>query len=121
MSEKQMIPDQSAFAQSGDTKIERRIGAPTVYVATHELKSWPEFFQAILEGRKTHDLRRADDRTFCVNDLMQLREFDPKTERYTGREVMVEITYITSVYSPCALSEAALNSAYCILSIKKLA
>jgi uncharacterized protein DUF3850 len=86
---------------------------------THELKCWPEFFEAISEGHKTHDLRRTDDRTFRLHDLIKLREFDPKTERYSGREQMVEITYITSADVPCALSERALDPAYCILSIRK--
>jgi hypothetical protein len=86
---------------------------------THELKCWPQFFQAIVEGRKTHDLRRADDRTFRVHDMIRLREFDPRVSRYTGREFMVEITYITSADFRCALSDQALDPAYCILSIKK--
>jgi hypothetical protein len=91
-----------------------------VDITTHELKSWPEFFQAIIEGRKTHDLRRADDRSFRVNDLIRLREFDPQMELYTGREATAQITYITSAGAPCALSDQALNQEFCILSIQKL-
>ncbi len=83
----------------------------------HDLKCWPKFFTAILEGRKRHDLRRADDRNFSVGDLVRLREFDPETEQYTGREQVVKITYITSADQPCALSSSALHDDYCILSI----
>jgi hypothetical protein len=83
----------------------------------HELKSWPQFFEAIAAGRKRHDLRRAFDRNFRVGDRLRLREFDPEAQRYTGREQMVQVTYITSGGEPCALSEGALHNDFCILSI----
>lgn len=74
----------------------------------------------IVSGYKTHELRRSDDRHFEVGDILRLQEFDPKTNRYTGREVKAEVTYITSGEHPCALSESALQPGFCILSIKKL-
>lgn len=87
------------------------------HMVSHNLKCWPEFFNAIVNGRKKHDLRRADDRKFMVGDLVRLREFDPTARRYTGREQTVTITYITRKDLPCALSEEALHSSFCILSI----
>jgi hypothetical protein len=84
----------------------------------HRLKCWPEFFESIRRGEKTHDLRRADDRNFEVGDQMLLQEFDPSTKSYSGRRIVVEITYITSANQPCALSGEALALNYCILSIK---
>jgi Domain of unknown function (DUF3850) len=86
----------------------------------HRVKSWPQFFEAILSGEKTHELRRMDDRDFRVGDVLLLQEFDPKTKRYTGHELKTMITYITSVGFPCALSEDALDPSFCILSIKKI-
>jgi len=86
-------------------------------VANHNLKCWPQFFDEIASGRKKHDLRRADDRKFQVGDLLVLKEYDPEHERYTGRAVMVEVTYITSANLPCALSKDALHPDFCILSI----
>src|SRR5258708_26372309 len=92
MREKPMIPNQSAF---GRREGRRESGADTsIDSTTHTLKCWPEFFEAILDGKKTHDLRRSDDRTFRIGDFIRLREFDPRTERHTGREQTVEITYI---------------------------
>ncbi len=85
----------------------------------HQLKSWPQFFETILRVEKTHELRRSDDRNFHVGDTLHLREFDPKSNRYTGRELRATITYITSVEHPCALSENSLNPDFCILSIRK--
>lgn len=86
----------------------------------HSLKCWPQFFDPISAGEKTHDLRRADDRDFRVGDILLLREFDPGLNVYTGRTLKVLITYITSADQPCALSNRALHPDYCILSIKKL-
>lgn len=84
---------------------------------THQLKCWPEFFDAIAEGRKRHDLRRAYDRDFRVGDRLLLGEFDPRAATYTGRTQLVEVTYVTSALQPCALSEMALSPDFCILSI----
>jgi hypothetical protein len=92
------------------------VRAPVV----HELKCWPVFFDAIAAGRKRHDLRRISDRDFRVGDRMRLREFDPKAERYTGREQIVEITYLTSAEQPCALSRGALHNDFCVLSIARI-
>jgi Domain of unknown function (DUF3850) len=84
----------------------------------HELKCWPQFFQAIKFGHKRHDLRRADDREFRVGDRLLLREYDPETRAYTGSTLMAEVSYITSAELPCALSKDALHPAFAILSIK---
>lgn len=86
----------------------------------HVVKSWPEFFQAILDGRKRHELRRASERDYRVGDTLHLREYEPQDARYTGREQRVLITYITSSDYPCALSEGALADGYCVLSIYPL-
>jgi hypothetical protein len=86
----------------------------------HDLKCWPLFFDAIAKGHKRHDLRRANDRDYRVGDELLLREYDPATESYTGRRQRVRVTFITSALQPCALSEVALNSDFCILSIALL-
>ena len=58
-----------------------------------EKKTSPEFFQAILEGRKNFEFRLAD---FIIKpgDILLLREWDPATNLYTGREMEKEVTYI---------------------------
>lgn len=85
----------------------------------HRVKAWPIFFEATLAGVKTHDVRRITDRDYQVGDTLRLMEFDPEKQQYTGRELRVRITYITSAMLPCALSEACLHPDYCILSITK--
>lgn len=86
----------------------------------HTVKSWPWFFKAIKDGTKTHELRDKIDRDYKVGDTILMQEFDPRGSGYTGDSVLVEITYITSNDTPCALSGAVLDRSYCILSIKAL-
>ena len=49
-----------------------------------EKKAWPEFFQKIINGDKTFELRLADFE--CKpGDTLVLREWKPETKEYTGR------------------------------------
>jgi hypothetical protein len=63
-------------------------------VRTHTLKTWPEPFQAVLDGRKKHEVR-VDDRGFAVGDHLHLEEWVPGEARYTGQSVTVAVTYIS--------------------------
>lgn len=60
---------------------------------THELKTWPEYFQAVSDGTKTFE-HRVNDRGFKVGDTLYLREWNPATSAYTGRETLRLVTYI---------------------------
>lgn len=59
----------------------------------HELKTWPEYFDRILDGTKTFELRKAD-RPFEVGDILYLREWSIDSWDYTGREIRVEVSYL---------------------------
>lgn len=88
----------------------------------HQCRSWCHLFQPILDGVKTHDLRR-NDRGYKVGDIINLLEYDPALGELTGRACPVEITYITGRglgHSPCAFSSAILLPEYVILSIKRI-
>jgi ribosomal protein S17 len=58
-----------------------------------EKKVWPEYFQAILDGIKTYELRLAD---FECNpgDILILKEWNPNTKEYTGRVLEKEVTFV---------------------------
>jgi hypothetical protein len=86
---------------------------------THIIKSWPQFFGPICEGTRTHELRR-NDRDYSIGDTLILKEFEPQSHHYTGRECKAEITSMTSFAQPCAVSGEALNADFCILSIRLL-
>jgi len=59
---------------------------------THEKRIWPEFFDDVASGKKKFELRLGDFEA-GEGDLLLLREWDPKTEAYTGRQVEKKITY----------------------------
>ncbi len=77
---------------------------------THHLKTWPEFYQAVEEGRKTFEIRR-NDRPYAVGDVLHLGEFEPCPEcggsgvnlkgeecrkgYYTGRHLSADVLYLT--------------------------
>lgn len=61
---------------------------------THELKTWPKAFEAMWLGLKRYELRKGD-RPFGLGDTLRLKEWDPDTGQYSGREILAEVTYIT--------------------------
>ena len=60
----------------------------------HELKCHPDFFEAVRSGDKTFEIR-FNDRGFRVADGIRLKEYSPVVNKYTGRDLFLEITYIT--------------------------
>lgn len=66
-------------------------------MATHELKTWPEHFEAVVNSdiynRKLVEVRR-DDRGFQVGDTLILREYVMHLEEYTGRWAQVKVAHI---------------------------
>ena len=76
-------------------------------MAVHDLKCWPPYFAAVLDGSKTFEVRR-NDRGFAVGDTLLLQEWEPRDPEmlpgnrspstplgyYTGREVRAEVRYV---------------------------
>lgn len=58
----------------------------------HELKTLPFFFAAVVDRKKTFEIRK-NDRHFQPNDDLLLKEWDG--EGYTGRTARVKVTYLT--------------------------
>ena len=56
-----------------------------------EKKTWPDFFEKILSGDKNFELRLADWECH-VGDILVLKEWDPETKQYTGRQIEKQIT-----------------------------
>ena len=58
-----------------------------------EKKIWPKYFQEILDGKKTFELRLND---FNINegDILILKEWDSETKSYTGRELEKEVGFV---------------------------
>ena len=58
----------------------------------HDLKTWPDEFRAVVRGAKTAEVRK-DDRNFRVGDVLELLEYDPDSEKYTGLKRRVLVTH----------------------------
>jgi len=51
-----------------------------------EKRCWPEYFQAILDGKKAYEVR-LNDFEIGEGDVLILREWNPETKEYTGRTI----------------------------------
>lgn len=60
----------------------------------HELKIWPVYFDQVRSGNKLFEIRN-NDMDFKVGDEVMLKEFDPSKKEYSGRAILVLITYLT--------------------------
>lgn len=60
---------------------------------THELKTLPNYYQAVRDGLKTFECR-FNDRNFEVGDTVILKEYLPESKTYTGRQMEIKIKYI---------------------------
>ena len=59
-------------------------------------KTWPKYFELILKGEKTYELRIADFE--CQpGDTLVLQEWDPETKEYTGREITKKVGYMSKL------------------------
>lgn len=64
----------------------------------HSVKILPTYFEAIISGEKTFEVR-FNDRDYAVGDILRLREFE--NDKYTGREALREICYMLDDSSYC--------------------
>lgn len=62
----------------------------------HERKTLDTYFQDILDGRKTFEVRLPGERRVYVGDSLHLIEVDKNGSR-TGRIIYAEVTYILPV------------------------
>lgn len=75
----------------------------------HELKIWPQFFNETINGHKRFEIRR-NDRDFKSGDDIQLKEWCPVENKYTGRNKQFRIK--------CVLKDfQGIKKGYCILGI----
>lgn len=61
-------------------------------MATHELKTWPEYFEQTVAGAKRFEIRDESDRKFAVGDTLILQEHD--AGKYTGRSAEVAVVSV---------------------------
>jgi len=63
---------------------------------THSLKIFPGYFESVVDGSKTFEVR-LNDRDYKAEDRIVLNEYDLVNKRYTGRKTERVITYIEQI------------------------
>ncbi|HCR1849330.1 TPA: DUF3850 domain-containing protein [Enterobacter roggenkampii] len=63
---------------------------------THNLKIWPEYFAAVRDGLKRAELRW-NDREYQAGDILDLCEWDPNEEAFTGDFISVTVTHVAEL------------------------
>ena len=70
-----------------------------------EKKIWSEYFEKVLSGEKNFELRLADWK--CdPGDILILKEWDPETKKYSGRQIEKEVGYVLKTKECKIFSEA---------------
>lgn len=60
---------------------------------TIEKKLFSEYFEQILQGKKTFEVR-LNDFEIEEGDTLLLREVNPETKEYTGRQIEKKVGYV---------------------------
>lgn len=81
-------------------------------MATHSLKTWPAYFEAVASGKKKFEVRK-NDRDFKTGDELWLEEFNQITGEYTGRTIAMRVTFV--LYG----GYFGIDKDYCVLSIEE--
>ena len=79
-------------------------------MTTHNLKTWPIYFQRVANGSKKFELR-LNDRDFQVGDTLCLEEYIEEQNYYTGNIKSVNVDYI--LHGP----SFGIKEGYCVMSI----
>lgn len=80
----------------------------------HELKTDPKYFEAIRKGEKTFEVRE-NDRCFVVGDYLALNEFDRSDGVYTGRSMILKVTFMLDDKKYCIKDYAILGIKPCVI------
>ncbi len=65
----------------------------------HDLKVWPEYFEAVASGKKPFEIRK-NDRDYQVGDILNLREYAPGPDEYTGFAIKRKVLFMLSGDDP---------------------
>lgn len=83
-------------------------------MADHELKIWPDYFRWVEDGHKSFEVRRYD-RNYQPGQTLLLREWDPGSKEYTGRQAERKISFMMTG------GKFGIKSGFCILQLYEVA
>lgn len=76
----------------------------------HRLKTHTKYFDRVLFGVKTFEVR-LNDRDFQTGDTLILEDYDPDTKQYSGRELTYNIGYVLNG------GQFGIEQGYCVLAL----
>ena len=79
-------------------------------MATHELKTWSEYYTNILLGEKTFEVRK-NDRDFQKGDILILKEWNNEINEYTGKSIVRTVGYILHG------GQFGIEDGYCVMQL----
>ena len=82
----------------------------------HSLKTLPKYFDAVARGNKNFEVRK-NDRPFTVGDYVALNEYNADSV-YTGKCMLLEITYILDEQYYCKDGYVILGLSPCAIRSK---
>lgn len=62
----------------------------------HEVKIWTQYFERVLNGSKTFEIRK-NDRGYQAGDQIVLNDYDEINQKYTGRKLEFTIGYVIPI------------------------
>ena len=80
----------------------------------HELKILPIYYEAVIGGLKTFEVRK-NDRGYQTNDFLALNEWDG--EEYTGRSMLVRVLMAMNLSDLPELPEGYVAMSIRVLSV----
>lgn len=100
------------MSETKKTTAKKRVG---VGPKEHRLKTWPVFFQHMVENRKQFEVRE-DDREFRIRDTLLLEEWDESEGLglYTGRQLRARVIYKLDG------GRFGIDPAYCVLGVEMI-
>lgn len=57
----------------------------------HNLKIQPEYFNKVMSGEKTFEIR-FNDRNYAIGDILNLYEYS--SQKFSGKKITVRVVYI---------------------------
>ena len=80
-------------------------------MSTHDLKTWPDYYDSIAIGVKTFEVRK-NDRDYRAGDTLILLRYDHKKRNYTGERMEKIVRYV--MYG----GQFGVARDYCVMAIQ---
>ena len=83
-----------------------------------EKKIWPEYFKETKAGKKKFELRLGDFKV-KPGDSLVLREWDPKTKKYTGKKLTKKVVFVMKTKGQKFYSQSEISKyGYQVIQLK---